>query len=94
MKRTIIAFLIAILFLSSPALAANNDFSDGSAEAIIIDFIAVRPLSIVGTALGCGAFVVTLPFTIWSRERMAKTGKALVVKPGKFAFVRPLGEDF
>jgi hypothetical protein len=92
MKRTVTAFLIAILLFSSPALAVDDEFSDPSAEAIIIDFALVRPLFIVGTALGCGAFVLTLPFTVWNKERMAKTGNALVVKPGHFAFVRPLGE--
>jgi hypothetical protein len=55
--------------------------------------LRIRPFSIISTALGCGAFVAALPFTVWSKERMAKVGKALVVNPGKFAFVRPLGED-
>jgi len=97
MKRTVTILLIAILLFSSPVLAANDDYysddySGPSAEAIIVDFVVVRPLSIIGTAIGCGAFVVTLPFTVWSKERMAKAGNALVVEPGKFAFVRPLGE--
>jgi hypothetical protein len=99
MKKTVTAFLITILLFSSPALAANSDYSAASddyaapsAEAIIVDFVVVRPLSIIGTAIGCGAFVATLPFTVWSKERMAKAGNALVVEPGRFAFVRPLGE--
>lgn len=94
MKRMAAALLIAALLMSAPAFAAGDGYSDDAAGPILVDFLVVRPLSIIGTALGCGAFVATLPFTLWSRERMAKTGKALVVEPGKYAFVRPLGEDF
>ena len=93
MKRAVTAFLIAILLFSSPVLAADEAFSDGGGGAIILDLAVVRPISIVGTALGCCVFVVALPFTVWSKERISNAGNALVVKPGKFAFVRPLGEE-
>ncbi len=90
MKRVAAAFLITIFLFSSPVIAAVE--SDGGAGSIIVDLVVVRPFSIVGTAVGCGAFVVALPFTVWSKERISKAGNALVVTPGKFAFVRPLGE--
>jgi hypothetical protein len=93
MKSAVTAFLIAILLISSPVLAADDTFSDGGGGAIITDLIVVRPVSIVATAVGCCAFVAALPFTVWSKERISTAGNALVVKPGKFAFVRPLGEE-
>lgn len=93
MKKIVTAFLIAMFLFSSSALAARDASFDPSAGAIVADLAVIRPVSIIGTALGCGAFVVALPFTVWSKERMAKAGTALVVNPGKFAFVRPLGED-
>ncbi|MEZ4599142.1 MAG: hypothetical protein R2940_05070 [Syntrophotaleaceae bacterium] len=93
MKRAATVFFIAVLLFSSPALAFDDDYSDASAEAIIVDFVVVRPLSIAATAIGCGFFVATLPFTVWSKERMGKTADALVVKPASYAFVRPLGEE-
>lgn len=96
MKKTVTALLIAatLIVSSSPALADDKAFADGSAESIVLDTVIVRPGSIGMTALGCAAFVATLPFTFWSKERMGKVGNALVVKPAKYTFTRPLGEDF
>jgi hypothetical protein len=58
--------------------------------AMIGDLLVARPLLIAATVIGTGVFVVSLPFTALGGNVKA-AGKALVVDPGKAAFVRCLG---
>lgn len=54
------------------------------------DLLIARPLLIGATAVGVVAFVVSLPFTALGGN-VGEAGKALVVEPGREAFVRCLG---
>ena len=58
--------------------------------AMIGDLLIARPLLIGATAIGAAAFVVALPFSAMGGG-IGATGRALVVEPGKAAFVRWLG---
>lgn len=58
--------------------------------AMIGDLLIARPLLIAATAIGTAAFVVALPFSAMGGG-IGATGRALVVEPGKAAFVRCLG---
>lgn len=60
------------------------------AFSMIGDLLIARPLLIGATAIGAVAFVVSLPFTAASGS-IGEAGHALVVEPGKEAFVRCLG---
>lgn len=60
------------------------------AFSMIGDLVVARPLLIGATAIGAVAFVVSLPFTALGGN-VGEAGKALVVEPGKAAFVRCLG---
>ncbi|MGG2398123.1 multidrug transporter [Pseudomonas sp. SH1-B] len=60
------------------------------AYAMVGDLLIARPLLIGATIIGAGLFVVSLPFTA-TGGGIGATGKALVVDPGKAAFVRCLG---
>jgi ribose/xylose/arabinose/galactoside ABC-type transport system permease subunit len=60
------------------------------AFAMIGDLLVARPLLIAATVVGAGVFVVSLPFTALGGN-VGAAGKALVVDPGKAAFVRCLG---
>lgn len=60
------------------------------AFAMIGDLLIARPLLIVATILGTGLFVIASPFAA-AGGNLGATGKALVVDPGKAAFVRCLG---
>jgi hypothetical protein len=58
--------------------------------AMMGDLLIARPLLIAATGIGALAFVVSLPFTALGGN-VAEAGEALVVEPGKAAFVRCLG---
>jgi hypothetical protein len=73
----------------------ENGGSLNSAEApdgfaMIADLFIARPLLIGATAIGAVAFVVALPFAA-TGGGIGAAGRALVVEPGKAAFVRCLG---
>lgn len=54
------------------------------------DLLIARPLLIGATAVGVVAFVISLPFTALGGN-VGEAGEALVLEPGKEAFVRCLG---
>lgn len=60
------------------------------AYAMIGDLVIARPLLIAATAIGAVLFVVALPFAALGGNVKA-TGQALVLDPGRAAFVRCLG---
>ncbi|MCF7200949.1 multidrug transporter [Pseudomonas oligotrophica] len=60
------------------------------AYSMIGDLIIARPLLIGATVIGAAAFIVSLPFTALGGN-VKEAGQALVVEPGREAFVRCLG---
>ena len=63
---------------------------EASAESMMADVIALRPLGIAATGVGVVFFVASLPFTVVT----GSTGDAfglLVADPATFTFARPLG---
>lgn len=104
MKPFRVLSLALALSLGAPALPAWAELggqSGGSGDptyqiqnppayAMIGDLLVARPFLIAATVVGAGLFVVSLPFTA-AGGNMGAAGKALVVDPGKAAFVRCLG---
>ncbi|WP_425917309.1 multidrug transporter [Pseudomonas sp. GWSMS-1] len=60
------------------------------AYSMLGDLLIARPLLIGATAIGVVAFVVSLPFTALGGN-VGEAAQAMVVEPGKEAFVRCLG---
>ena len=92
-----VALLVAVLFLGATSLvhAAEDSYmprsDDVSAEAIIADGLLLRPAGVMATLLGTVVFVVTLPFSIPTKN-VDKAAQKLIVDPAKYTFVRPLGQ--
>lgn len=63
-----------------------------SSAKVATDALIARPLGLGVTILGTGLFLVTLPTSIGSGT-VEQTANSLVVKPGGWTFVRPLGYD-
>lgn len=92
-SRTVIAVVTAAMIAASPvamAREAGTFASPDTGEEMLFDAVFVRPFALVGTALGTVAFVFTLPFTLLG-QNVEEAGKQLVLKPGEYTFVRPLG---
>lgn len=99
-RSTAAALALTTGLLAMPAyadVAQQNSSGDPlytadapKAFSMIGDLLIARPLLIGATAIGALAFVVSLPFTA-AGGNIGEAGHALVVEPGKEAFVRCLG---
>lgn len=97
MKVPQVFFATLLLCSSLIVQAAENGSGDPRytiqnppAYAMLGDLLIARPLLVVATVIGAGAFVVSLPFTALGGG-VGDAGQALVVDPARAAFVRCLG---
>ncbi|MBL8541611.1 MAG: hypothetical protein JNK68_14785 [Betaproteobacteria bacterium] len=60
-------------------------------EAMLLDTVFLRPVSLVGVAVGAAAWIVSLPFSLPSGSSGEAWG-ALVETPLNYTFSRPLGD--
>lgn len=90
--------LLLMLFMSclvtTTSLADDTMYDQAretpSAEAMIVDGLLYRPLSLAGTLVGTGLFLVTLPFSVIGGNA-DEAGQRLVVEPANSTFDRCLG---
>lgn len=91
MKRSLTVVLFAVIVAAQPSLASEQMPADRKGGDMVVDALIVRPMGLVGLALGAVTWVVALPFTIPSGSVDAAT-ENLVMKPTRYTFLRPLGE--
>ena len=94
-KRVMAATMSMVMALgvfSSSAGVARDLYSDEPTTGeMLADAVVARPLTLLASVVGAAAWVVTLPFTLPSGSA-GDAGKAWVVDPLGYTFVRPLGE--
>ena len=90
MKRKLLVILCA-LALALAGITPASSQTEGGGGAMIADVVIARPLGFVATVLGTTFFVVSLPFSAASGN-VGKAADALVKRPAKATFTRPLGD--
>lgn len=65
-----------------------SSYTDG--ESMLLDAVFLRPVSLVGAAVGAAVWIVSLPFSVPSNSAGAAF-EALVETPVNYTFGRPLG---
>ncbi|MGE0487246.1 MAG: hypothetical protein AB7Q81_24040 [Gammaproteobacteria bacterium] len=89
MSKSLVAALL--LTLALPLAAEETTPSTRpSAEAMVYDAFFMRPLTLVGTALGAGLFIATLPVSVISGN-VNDAAESFVAEPARNAFQRCLG---
>lgn len=66
--------------------------SNVSAAVVAFDALIARPIGLALTAVGTATFLVTLPMSIPSHS-VGNAAEGLIIKPGGYTFVRPLGRN-
>ncbi len=66
--------------------------SEPSAAVVAADALIARPAGLGLTIAGTATFIATLPFSIPSGS-VNNAAQGLIVKPGGYTFVRPLGRN-
>ena len=90
MKTRILTICCVLVFLLAQ-VPQTLAIEDASTEAIAADVLVVRPACFVMTVIGSVLFVVALPVAAISRS-IKPTAHALVVRPARATFTRPLGD--
>ncbi len=94
LKQKTLAYILALPLVygtaSLPQPAQAGAEREPEAAGMIIDGLVVRPISLVATAVGAVAFVITLPFSVLGGN-VDEAGEKLVGRPAAFTFSRCLG---
>ena len=90
MSRYLIIILLGCLPLTVSASDIERAQSRPSAEAMVVDGLIVRPLTLAGTIIGTGIFIVTLPFSA-AGGNVGEAGNTLVMEPARATFGPCLG---
>lgn len=99
MKKRIRFFILLSVVLTGPVAQAQPvEASDPG--FVLLDVLLYRPLGLAATAVGTAVFIGISPLTALAsipkpHDAFIKTGNILVLAPGAYTFVRPLGNrDF
>src|SRR5690554_771017 len=96
MKTKLLTALLVSLSLSFGVHAGEADDAatehqyKPTAEQMIVDGLVYRPLSLAGTLIGTGLFIVTLPFSLMG-DNADVAAERLVKDPANATFDRCLG---
>ena len=90
---TVLLILTLLLLpLGTSALAQEYILSEeASGDAMIYDFVIVRPISAVATLASTTVYILSLPFSALGGNSDEASEK-LVKEPFEWTFQRPLGE--
>ena len=90
---TVLLILAMLLLpLGTSALAQEYILSeDASGDAMIYDFVIVRPISAVATLASTTVYILSLPFSALGGNS-DEAAEKLVKEPFEWTFQRPLGE--
>ncbi len=84
-----------LMFASMASAAGSSSYFHASQDTTDADMLAdallVRPLMLVGTALGAATFIVTLPLTLMGGNSN-EAAETLIAKPAMRTFQHPLGD--
>ena len=96
-SKLVTYFMAFTLALGSLSIATSASASEAygfnakpSGGDILLDAVIMRPLMLVGTAVGAVTFIVTLPFSALGGN-VGDSAETLVKEPAQYTFVRPLG---
>ena len=94
-KRISFFILLSVVFSCPVANAQPVEASDPG--FVLLDVLLYRPLGFAVTVIGTGVFIGISPLTAFAsipypHDAFIKTGNILVLAPGAYTFIRPVGD--
>jgi len=90
-KRGLMVAALTVAF-AAPSVLANEQLpKDRAGGDMFLDAVFARPMGLIAIVAGSAAFVVALPFTLFSGS-VGSSADELVKKPIDYTFKRPLGQ--
>jgi hypothetical protein len=97
LRLTVILLATGLIVCSFGSVAgAQEEFGrfpteKRTSESMVFDLALIRPLGIVGIAVGTGAFILSLPFSALGGNTN-EAFERLMADPARYTFKRPLGD--
>ena len=94
--KKLIRFVILLSVMSCSAVAHSQSVEEADPGFVLLDVLLYRPVGLVVTVIGAGAFIGLSPLTALAsipapHDAFLKTSKILILAPAAYTFVRPLG---
>jgi len=95
--KKLAGFFILLSIISCSTVPTSQRVEQVDPLFVMWDVLFYRPVGLVATVIGTGLFIGTSPFTAFAsipepHDAFAKTGTILVLSPGNYTFVRPIGD--
>jgi hypothetical protein len=90
-RRLLVAGSLAMSLVLSPAVVHASDIEDFDRGDRVFDAMVLRPLGAIGTVVGFGFFVCSIPLA-GVTQQLDLAWDAFVVKPSSYTFERTLGD--
>ncbi len=92
-RKNIMILLCIIALMAMPVGASaltGSAVPEISADTMVADFLAVRPLQLASLILGTTTFIVSLPFSALGGN-VNQAYEMMMAEPARLFFKRPLG---
>lgn len=94
--KKIISVVILLSIMSCFTAAHARSIEENDPGFVILDVLLYRPLGVVATLVGTAVFIGLTPLTALAsipepHDAFEKTSAILILGPGTYTFVRPLG---
>ena len=95
--KKLIRFFILLSVLCCSTVAHSQSVEETDPGFVILDVLLYRPVGFAVTIIGTGAFIGLSPLTALAsipepHDAFAKTAKILILAPGAYTFIRPIGD--
>jgi len=98
--KKLISLFVLLSIMSCSTIPQSQRVEEVQPGFVILDILLYRPLGLIATVIGTGAFIGMSPLTAFAsipapHDAFGKTGKILILSPAVYTFVRPIGDrDF
>ncbi|MDD1641443.1 MAG: hypothetical protein LUQ68_08135 [Methylococcaceae bacterium] len=95
--KKLISFFVLVSIISCSTIPPSKSVEEVDPGFVILDVLLYRPVGFAVTIIGTGAFIGLSPLTALAsipepHDAFAKTAKILILAPGAYTFIRPLGD--
>ena len=95
--KKLISLFVLLSIISCSTIPPSNSVEEVEPGFVLLDVLLYRPGGLAVTIIGAGAFIGMSPLTALAsipepHDAFLKTSKILILAPGAYTFIRPLGD--
>jgi hypothetical protein len=95
--KKLISFVILLSATCCSTVVHSRSVEQADPGFVLLDVLFYRPVGLAATVIGTGVFIGLSPLTALAsipkpHDAFAKTANILILAPGAYTFIRPLGD--